>query len=291
MHTRFAPSPARNDSAVGKVSPSTRRQSVSRDRTKRYGMLLGVGAVAELQNMLMADTREAGRAPNVILVTPPTPRLVPRGEDDSDVPELDSATSGTVSDDDQSLLDEAPPLPPKDGAYRTCTPAEHIVNCYRAGMSPEDIQDYAVKTEQQVGNDIDLFGDSFDSMSISSVDSGIALSPDEDCFARIRIVDTAGLSEARNEAYSLLKQSGLNEDSAIACPRADCRNVVQDVKALIAHMHIHNLHDLRFKCSNCSRAYGHRWELSAHTCPALLSSNAPSPSKSMFSVFARRRSF
>lgn len=134
--------------------------------------------------------------PNVILVTPPTPRLVPRGEDESDVPELDSATSGTVSDDDQSLLDEAPPLPPKDDVYRTCTPAEHIVNCYRAGMSLEDIQGYAAKTEEQVGNNIDLFSDSFDSMSISSVDSGIALSPDEDCFTRIRIVDTAGLSEA-----------------------------------------------------------------------------------------------
>ncbi|KAF4571620.1 hypothetical protein EYR36_008962 [Pleurotus pulmonarius] len=246
MHTRFAPSPSRNDSTVGNVSPSARRQSVSRDRTKRYGMLLGVGAVAELENMLMADTLEAGRALNVVLVTPPAPLLVPRGEDDSDsdVPELDSATSGTVSDDDQSLLDEAPPLPPKDDVYRICTPAEHIVNCYRAGMSLEDIQGHAVKTEQQVDNDTDLFSGSFDSMSISSVDSGIALSPDEDCFARIRIVDTAGLSEARNEAYSLLKQSGLDEDSPIACPRSDCRNVVQDVKALIAHMHIHNLHDL-----------------------------------------------
>ncbi|KAJ8469687.1 hypothetical protein ONZ45_g9156 [Pleurotus djamor] len=224
----------------------TRRNLPLQNRQKRYAVY-GIESVLELSNESVPDAQGWEIIPT-ILVTPPTPLPLGYSTDDS-IPDLDSDSGSSSGDDEASWEAQDSPLSQgsegTNASIKPCTPAEYIVNCFRAGMSLEAIQSSAADMEGQNHNDLGDFDwvSSLDSESVHTQDSGLESATQPHDAATFRIVDYGGLAEARNEAYHVMSTDGLGERDAIACRRPDCRDVLQDVKALVYHLHIHNLHD------------------------------------------------
>jgi hypothetical protein len=49
--------------------------------------------------------------------------------------------------------------------------------------------------------------------------------------------------DQREEAMAAMNKYGLSEHDGIVCHRPGCRDTLRDVKALMFHLHIHNIHD------------------------------------------------
>lgn len=42
---------------------------------------------------------------------------------------------------------------------------------------------------------------------------------------------------------AVMEKYGLGEHDSLVCHRPGCRDTLRDVKALMFHLHIHNIHD------------------------------------------------
>ena len=103
----------------------------------------------------------------------------------------------------------------------------------------------------------------------------------------------------REEALLVMKTAGLNEKHNIACARAGCHDVLEGLKSLTYHIHIHNIYDRcsassavgspsshldrdrAIVCCRCGGRYDNNRELKMHLCRIRLSSYAL---KSMYRI-------
>ncbi|KAF5327553.1 hypothetical protein D9619_004282 [Psilocybe cf. subviscida] len=84
---------------------------------------------------------------------------------------------------------------------------------------------------------------------------------------------TRALKEAQDVVQHQLHL--VNTDGSVACPRAGCRHVVEDVNALTRHLHIHLVAESVF-CPRCKARFEHSRELDTHKCRKRgLSASAP----------------
>ncbi|KAJ7844792.1 hypothetical protein B0H14DRAFT_3455436 [Mycena olivaceomarginata] len=90
------------------------------------------------------------------------------------------------------------------------------------------------------------------------------------------------LLDIREEALAVLKEDNLGEQDPVVCHRPDCRDTLSNMKALIYHLHIHNMHDRGHKCEMCGKRFESQRTLTMHNCPRLATSCPSSPIRDTF---------
>jgi hypothetical protein len=53
----------------------------------------------------------------------------------------------------------------------------------------------------------------------------------------------------------MIKSDGLERHQPVVCHRPDCRDTLPNLKALVYHLHIHNISDRRVPCTLSSPFY------------------------------------
>ncbi|KAF9001578.1 hypothetical protein BDQ17DRAFT_1542803 [Cyathus striatus] len=192
----------------------------------------------------------------------------------------------------------------------TVTPAQEIINRYRAGLplegsnskheesaelpmdgrntTPDESVEFPVGDSETTPEGNDSFHDSeLSSAPVSwKTCSNGDLSGSADCGSNNNnygnAIESQDLSpkithrhsvqdllhEARAEAYEILKTLEQLENEVITCHRPGCSDTVRDVKALMYHLHIHNIEarTRTYECERCHGCYDTRRELSMHLC-------------------------
>ncbi|KAI3609296.1 hypothetical protein WG66_010665 [Moniliophthora roreri] len=121
------------------------------------------------------------------------------------------------------------------------TPAQEIVNRYRAGLKVE--LDDSVDSVSSSGSSILQEDSSEDDFMDWDVEETPALpaSPSSAPHIRFRRSRFDELAICRAEATNEMRRSGVDEEHPLVCPRAGCRETLTDVKALTYHLHMHDI--------------------------------------------------
>ncbi|KAJ7699747.1 hypothetical protein B0H14DRAFT_3035213 [Mycena olivaceomarginata] len=174
------------------------------------------------------------------------------------------------------------------------TPAQDIVYRYRAGLKvdlgecsscPESS---AAKSKSYGGSFFDDDSDSFDGSSLDSETCSTASSlsvpfpSQQQVKPAFRASRANALLDIREEALAVLKEDNLGEQDPVVCHRPDCRDTLSNMKALIYHLHIHNMHDRGHKCEMCGKRFESQRTLTMHNCPRLATSCPSSPIRDTF---------
>ncbi|TFK36680.1 hypothetical protein BDQ12DRAFT_754803 [Crucibulum laeve] len=159
------------------------------------------------------------------------------------------------------------------------TPAQEIVIRYRATQM-------ALNT---------LAGSSSPSISVYSQDEDEE--EDQDIAASFYLEsDDDEKYKPNEEAMFVMNAQGVSENEKIVCQRPNCRDTLRDVKALMYHLHIHNIDSLdapSFECSTCKHHFEGEKQYKAHRCVKRSPSPLMSPIRESFDSFRRvfKRSF
>ncbi|KAJ7111957.1 hypothetical protein C8R44DRAFT_856529 [Mycena epipterygia] len=172
------------------------------------------------------------------------------------------------------------------------TPAQDVVYRYRAGLkvdlgerrssSPESVQ--AQKSCVSSFEDSDCGSEmSLETAStISSTSMSMAFPIQHDIKPTFRESRANALLDIREEALAILKEDGLGEHDSVVCHRPDCRDTLPNMKALMYHLHVHNMHDRSYQCDACHKRFEARRGLIMHPCPRLATSLPCSPIRDTF---------
>ncbi|KAJ7249178.1 hypothetical protein B0H12DRAFT_1122218 [Mycena haematopus] len=170
------------------------------------------------------------------------------------------------------------------------TPAQDVVFRYRAGL-PVDLGECYSCPESSKADTADATSfwddsESFSGSSFETYDTVSSLSvpfpihqPVKPLFRASR---TNALLDIREEALAVLKADNLGEHDPVVCHRPDCRDTLPNMKTLMYHLHIHNIHDPRYKCELCGKRFESRRYLTMHPCPKLATSCPSSPIRNTF---------
>ncbi|KAJ7888793.1 hypothetical protein B0H13DRAFT_2041760 [Mycena leptocephala] len=149
------------------------------------------------------------------------------------------------------------------------TPAQDVVYRYRAGLKV-DLGERSSSSETDKSHATSFFDDS-DSCSDLSIETSSTTSSFSLPFPAQQEVRPAfresranALLDIREEAIAVIKQDGLGEHDPVVCHRPDCRDTLPNMKALIYHLHIHNMHDRSYQCQLCGKRYESRRYLTMH---------------------------
>ncbi|KAJ6620072.1 hypothetical protein B0H10DRAFT_2216356 [Mycena sp. CBHHK59/15] len=154
------------------------------------------------------------------------------------------------------------------------SPAQDVAYRYRAGLkvdlgegekpikSSSENLDAHVPCESVWSDDSDD-----DSETVSTMSSIVSLPAPLDFSVRARFRENNALLELyRDEAYAIIKRDGLTLHEPVVCHRPGCRDTLRDMRALVYHLHIHNIHDRSYECDACNSLYETRRELAMHIC-------------------------
>ncbi|KAJ7025780.1 hypothetical protein C8F04DRAFT_1127555 [Mycena alexandri] len=169
------------------------------------------------------------------------------------------------------------------------TPAQDVVYRYRAGLKVdlgESKRSFSPETKSdESGSWFDDSasgsGTSFDTSStISSL--SLPLPVQQEVRPLFRESRANALLDIRDEALAVIKEDGLTEREPVVCHRPDCRDTLPNMKALMYHLHIHNMHDRLYQCEACGKRFESRRYLTMHPCPRLATSCPSSPIRDTF---------
>ncbi|KAJ7145067.1 hypothetical protein C8R43DRAFT_953518 [Mycena crocata] len=175
------------------------------------------------------------------------------------------------------------------------TAAQDVAFRYRAGLkveieelscaleSCEDKKHYASSFDDAASYSyVEYVGADSDSTSSSSSSAmSLPVPISHDLKPTFRESRANALMDIHDEALAMVKADGLGENQPVVCHRPSCRDTLPTMKALMYHLHIHNLAD-RFKCDACSRGFETRRDLTMHACPRLATSLPCSPIRGTF---------
>ncbi|RDB29284.1 hypothetical protein Hypma_014879 [Hypsizygus marmoreus] len=174
--------------------------------------------------------------------------------------------------DDESTWEFSAPVAPmeRSSSTDTCssgssTPAQEIVLRYRAGKSFEAIiRGSSTGSETSVDSDAS-WETAPDDASMTS-EQGPPVPEKDDIKAMHRQSRCDALMDTLAEAMAAMKKDGRGENERLVCHRPGCRDTVRDVKALMYHLHIHNIHDQSFTCPSCDKQFESGLHLNLHRC-------------------------
>ncbi|KAF8176132.1 hypothetical protein K438DRAFT_2022658 [Mycena galopus ATCC 62051] len=222
-------------------------------------------------------------------------------EEDSEHVELVDATlfrSEEVDDDDISTWEFRAPVASSlswNSGASTCTspyqtPAQDVVYRYRAGLKV-DLGEASSRPESSLADksyatsfwdDSESFSDSsFDTYSTTSSLS-LPFPAQQPVKPIFRASRANALLDIREEALAVIRKDKLGEHDPVVCHRPDCRDTLSNMKALMYHLHIHNMHDRFYKCELCGKRFESRRYLTMHPCPKLATSCPSSPIRDTF---------
>ncbi|KAG5642905.1 hypothetical protein DXG03_001912 [Asterophora parasitica] len=190
--------------------------------------------------------------------------------------------------DDESTWEFSAPVAPmvRCDSTDTCsssssTAAQDIAFRYRAGMPLKAVltgsSSVSVLSDESDSTwETAPLGDSSpttDFGSESVIDSASAVSeqgppvPEKDDLKAIqRHSRSEALMDTLEEAMDAMQRAGCTEDDRLVCHRPGCRDTLRDVKALMYHLHIHNIHDEILKCPSCDAQFVSSFTMSFHRC-------------------------
>lgn len=170
----------------------------------------------------------------------------------------------SADDDDESTWEFSAPVAPSSrssscstSGTNYSTPAQEIVIRYRANL-PLDSPDTRSSTSSASSDDsweiappedanIPLdYASVVAERDLKAVHRRSRLAALEET-VRFRSISRSHMYEfvcgQREEAMASMKKHGLGEHDGLVCHRPGCRDTLRDVKALMFHLHIHNIHD------------------------------------------------
>jgi hypothetical protein len=203
----------------------------------------------------------------------PKPENVEEGPELVELVDATLFRSEDVDDDDISTWEFRAPVASSlswNSDASTCaspyqTPAQDVVYRYRAGLKV-DLGERSSSSETDKSHATSFFDDS-DSCSDLSIETSSTTSSFSLPFPAQQEVRPAFRESRANalldivrpcsslvpscltpllqreEAIAVIKQDGLGEHDPVVCHRPDCRDTLPNMKALIYHLHIHNMHD------------------------------------------------
>ncbi|KAF8150100.1 hypothetical protein B0H34DRAFT_732424 [Crassisporium funariophilum] len=143
------------------------------------------------------------------------------------------------------------------------TPAQEIAILYRARMS----MDQGSSTRSSSPSQYSQAG----SWEIMSRDDAseleyVPIASQKDIKAAYRQSRSDALLDTYQEAMDVINAYSLGPNSKVVCQRPGCRDTLADVKALMYHLHIHDIHDRTLVCPLCKGRYEAHREASVHNC-------------------------
>ncbi|KAF9463923.1 hypothetical protein BDZ94DRAFT_1321476 [Collybia nuda] len=205
-------------------------------------------------------------------------------------------TKWNFSDDDASTWEFSAPVAPtsrgsssssSDGSESTAygSPAQEIALKYRAGMSLDFVHKRS-GSESSVDSGVAWETAPLDD---SSSDYAPIVSEEDEIKAIYRRSRFEALDDTREEAIAAMHKDGKNEHDNLVCHRSGCRDTVRDVRALMYHLHIHNIHDQTLPCTACGGLHDGDCSLDLDRVQSRIQpAPPPSPLKAAFArVFSR----
>ncbi|KAJ6561850.1 hypothetical protein B0H19DRAFT_1259491 [Mycena capillaripes] len=205
--------------------------------------------------------------------------------------------SEEVDDDDISTWEFRAPVASSlswNSEASTCasscqTPAQDVVYRYRAGLKVDlGERSSSPQSSKDDSSDVTSFDDSksgwASSFETSSTTSSFSLPfpTQQEVRPAFRESRANALLDIREEALAVVKEDRLGEHDPVVCHRPDCRDTLPNMKALIYHLHIHNMHDRSYECELCGKRFESRRYLTMHPCPRLATSCPSSPIRETF---------
>ncbi|KAF9055345.1 hypothetical protein BDZ89DRAFT_1055939 [Hymenopellis radicata] len=177
--------------------------------------------------------------------------------------------------------------------YREGSPAQQIVMKYRQrefsivitdvtssrnSTSSSDMAADAPAKEQQFNEDLE------DGSSILENASYILPDADDDKETAFIESDAPMLRHSVSCAQlfgNAMEEAGASPEDALMCPRIDCKDTVRNVRALQAHLTIHDIatrvEELYLVCHHCEARFATRQALGMHSCVGNTMSPPSSP--------------
>ncbi|GLB40702.1 hypothetical protein LshimejAT787_0805730 [Lyophyllum shimeji] len=146
------------------------------------------------------------------------------------------------------------------------TPAQEIAMRYRAGLPLQAVLTGSSSTSSS-SEDSDASWQTapLDDESVTSEQvSPVADKNEPKAIHRQSRCDA--LLDALEEAMHAMKKAGRGENDRLVCHRPGCRDIVRDVRALMYHLHIHNIHDQSLTCPSCGRHFDGSFQMGSHRC-------------------------
>ncbi|KAF9260050.1 hypothetical protein L218DRAFT_962993 [Marasmius fiardii PR-910] len=175
------------------------------------------------------------------------------------------------------------------------TPAQEIVNRYRAGLlchteglSPVSPSSSPSSTLcPSTSGESTAYSEDGEPQSPPAPDFGCGLTVPKIRFRQSRF---DALDEKRAEALKEMEKSGVDDNHALVCPRAGCRETLSNVKALTFHLHLHDMEgEKTHACDRCSATLGSRRGRKAHVCGVVSCKSTPtSPIVASFGTILSR---
>jgi hypothetical protein len=175
-------------------------------------------------------------------------------------------TKWNFADDDLSTWEFCAPVAPSSrssssstSGTASSTPAQEIIIRYRAGLSLDSLvtrsSSPASDSPADSGEIASLANasPSFDGPSVVEAEKDLKatyrqsrLEALEDTVRFRSVLQLPAYEftyDQRDEAMAAMKKYGMGEHDILVCHRPGCRDTLRDVKALMFHLHIHNIHD------------------------------------------------
>ncbi|KAG7089285.1 hypothetical protein E1B28_010983 [Marasmius oreades] len=196
---------------------------------------------------------------------------------------MQELTQEYEDDETSSFIFHAPrSINQEDGEQETLprivTPAQEIVNRYRAGIrcNTEEISSSPSSPSSSLRSST-----SSETTACTEDDEEEPRTPESNCgltVPKIRFRQSRfdALNEMRVEAVKEMKKSGVSEDHPLVCPRPDCRDTLSNLHALTLHLHLHDIDCKKsYECDKCSATFKTRRRRRAHSCGTVGSKSAP----------------
>ncbi|KAJ7081846.1 hypothetical protein B0H15DRAFT_447861 [Mycena belliarum] len=208
-----------------------------------------------------------------------------------------------IADDDLSTWEYHAPVASSTPSWgsdaSTCvspyqTPAQDVAYRYRAGLKV-DLGDRGERSSSPGSSEsatacASSFHGSFDcgstveSLEVGTTTSSLSLPfpVQQEVKPAFRESRANALLDIRDEAMAIIRSDGLTEHEPVVCHRPDCRDTLANMKALMYHLHVHNMHDRSYQCDLCHQRFEVRRQLVMHQCPRLATSCPSSPIRDTF---------
>lgn len=182
-------------------------------------------------------------------------------------------TKWNFSSDDESTWEFSAPVAhiARSSSTDTCsstssTPAQEIALRYRAGMPLQAVLTGSSSASSSSNSSETSWKTApLDEASVTS-EQGPAVPEKDELKAIHRQSRCDALLDTLEEAMDAMKRDGQGENDRLVCHRPGCRDTVRGVRALMYHLHIHNIHDQSFKCPSCDKHFEGAFQMGFHRC-------------------------